>query len=557
MDNKKLAELLFPTIDKVTEDYKNMYPKRDLPSGAPVTRLGPSPTGFIHLGNLYGAFVDERIAHLNEGIFYLRLEDTDDKRYVEGSIEAIIDSLGFFGITFDEGINKNGESGKYGPYAQSQRGHIYKVFVKELVEKGVAYPCFMNEEVISEIREAQEKNKLTPGIYGQYAKCRDLTFEEVEAKINNGDEYVIRLKSQGNSEIDKENQSDYFTIVDGIRGEISMPRNFQDVVILKKIGLPTYHFAHVVDDYLMRTTHVVRGEEWLASLPIHIELFEALELEKPIYCHTAVLMKLDENGNKKKLSKRNDPELALSFYKEKGYHYKAVREYLLTILNSNFEEWRIENPDLPIDDFNFTFEKMSKAGALFDLNKLNDVSKDVILTIDNENLATFLLEWAKEFDETTFNLLSNNRKTLLEALSLGRDGDKPRKDFIYASQIIEFISYFFDETFKIEEDLPENISPDDAKEIFNRYLSLYDEDDNQEQWFNKVKELGEELKYAKKPKDYKKNPDQFKGHVGHVSTAIRIAIMGRSQSPDLWEIQQILGKEKVFSRINSYLNELS
>ncbi len=556
MNNKKLAELLFPTIETTTADYKNMYPERDLPNNTPVTRLGPSPTGFIHLGNLYGAFVDERLAHLNNGIFYLRLEDTDEKRYVEGSVEAIIDALSFFGIVFDEGINKNGESGSYGPYAQSQRGHIYKAFVKELVAHGLAYPCFMGEDEIAQIRATQEENKLTPGIYGEYAKCRDLSFEEVQAKLDNEEEYVIRLKSQGSSNIDKENQEGYFTIVDGIRGEISMPRNFQDVVILKKIGLPTYHFAHVVDDYLMRTTHVVRGEEWLASLPIHIELFEALKLEKPIFCHTAVLMKLDENGNKKKLSKRNDPELALSFYKEKGYHYKSVREYLLTILNSNFEEWRIENPSLPAENFNFTLEKMSKAGALFDLNKLNDVSKDVLLTISSDNLATFLLEWANEFDKGTFHLLNNNKETLIKALSLGRDGDKPRKDFIFASQIIDYISYFFDEKFTIEEGLPENVSNEDCAEIFNKYLTLYNEKDDQEQWFSKVKELGKELGYAKKPKDYKKNPDQYKGHVGHVSTAIRIAIMGRSQSPDLWEIQQILGKEKVFARIKAYLSNL-
>ena len=556
MDHKKLSELLFSDIDKTPADYEKIYPPRELPAGAPVVRLGPSPTGFIHLGNLYGAFVDERLAHQNAGVFFLRLEDTDEKRYVEGSVEAIIDSLSFFGIKFDEGITKDGETGNYGPYEQSKRGYIYKAYVKHLIELGFAYPCFLSEDEINSIREEQEQNKITPGIYGIYAKSRDLTFEQIEEKISNGEEYVIRLKSQGSSEIDKENKEGYFTIIDGIRGEISMPRNFQDVVILKKTGLPTYHFAHVVDDYLMRTTHVVRGEEWLASLPIHVELFEILELPKPIFCHTAVLMKIDENGNKKKLSKRNDPELALSFYKEKGYHPLAVREYLLTILNSNFEEWRIENPTLSAEKFVFTLEKMSKAGALFDLNKLNDISKDVLLGIDSDTLSEFLLQWAQEFSQTTFTLLSSHSETLIKALSLGRSGDKPRKDFMYASQMFNFISYFFDETFVIEENLPENVSSADCREILEKYISSYNHNDTQEEWFDKVRTIGEEMGYAKKPKDFKKNPDQYKGHVGHVSTAIRIALMGRSQSPDLWEIQQIFGEERVGLRIKSYTEQL-
>ncbi len=556
MNYNKLAELLFPDIEKVPADYEEIYPPRNLPEGAPAVRLGPSPTGFIHLGNLYGAFVDERLAHQNNGVFLLRLEDTDEKRYVEGSVETLIDSLSYFGIHFDEGITVNGETGSYGPYAQSKRGHIYKSYIKSLVKKGLAYPCFLTEEEISSIREEQEKNKITPGIYGKYAKSRNLDLEEIINKLDCGEEFVMRLKSQGNDQIDKENKDGYFTITDGIRGEITMPRNFQDVVILKKTGLPTYHFAHVVDDYLMRITHIVRGEEWLASLPIHIEIFESLELEKPIFCHTTVLMKLDENGNKKKLSKRNDPELALSYYKEQGYHYEAVREYLLTILNSNFEEWRIDNPALPIEEFIFTLEKMSKAGALFDLNKLNDISKDVLLNIDSISLSTFLLTWAKEFNLPAYVLLSMHQDTLIKALAIGRDGDKPRKDFMYASQIYDYISYFFDETFKIEEPIPENISNEDCKEILKRYSESYNEKDNQEEWFEKVRNISEDLGYAKKPKDYKKNPEEFKGHVGHVSTAIRVALMGRSQSPDLWEIQQIMGKEKVLQRLANYISQL-
>ena len=373
-----------------------MYPARNLPEGAKVTRLGPSPTGFIHLGNLYGAFVDERLAHQSDGIFYLRIEDTDDKRYVEGAVEIIINSLKFFGIHFDEGASLEGDLGDYGDYTQSKRGEIYQSFAKKLVAEGKAYPCFLTEEEIAEIRAGQEAAKANPGIYGEYAKSRELSYEEILENLNAGKPYVLRLKSDGNP-----NQSDEtvrkIRVNDAIRGILEMPENFQDVVILKATGIPTYHFAHVVDDHLMRTTHVIRGAEWLPSLPIHVELFEKLGWEPPIYCHTAQLMKLDEEGNKRKLSKRKDPELSLDYYRNQGYHPAAVREYLLTILNSNFEEWRMENPDAPIDDFTFTTEKMSNSGALFDLNKLNDISKDVLLRIPAAELYAFLKEWAEEF----------------------------------------------------------------------------------------------------------------------------------------------------------------
>ncbi len=373
MNYEKLAELLFPHIDKTPADYEAMYPARDLPAGAKVTRLGPSPTGFIHLGNLYGAFVDERLAHQSGGKFFLRIEDTDDKRYVEGAVEIIINSLRFFGIQFDEGATMNGDIGDYGDYTQSHRGPIYQCFAKKLVAEGKAYPCFMTEADIAEIHAQQEAQKANPGIYGKWAKSRDLSMEEIEAKLAAGTPYVIRLKSDGDMSL-PEDQIKRFQVEDAIRGTLDMPVNDQDTVLLKATGIPTYHFAHVVDDHLMRTTHVVRGAEWLPSLPIHVELFEKLGWEVPIYCHTAQLMKLDEEGNKRKLSKRKDPELSLDYYRNEGYHPAAVREYLLTILNSNFEEWRIANPDAPIDDFAFTTEKMSNSGALFDLNKLNDIS---------------------------------------------------------------------------------------------------------------------------------------------------------------------------------------
>lgn len=567
MDYNKLAELLFPDTNKTPDYYEKLYPERQLPAGAKVTRLGPSPTGFIHLGNLYGAFVDERIAHQSDGIFYLRIEDTDDKRFVEGAVETIISSLKFFDINFDEGallddVGNRVDTGIYGPYFQSERESVYKAFAKSLVAKGLAYPCFLTEEELAEIREKQEAAQETTGIYGKYAeKSRNLTFEEIQENIKNEMPYVIRLKSDGNltGEVREDGSPKlrYITVMDGIRGKVSMPANDQDVIILKTTGIPTYHFAHVVDDHLMRTTHVIRGEEWLMSLPIHVELFEKLGFEPPVYCHTAVLMKLDdETGNKRKLSKRKDPELSLDYYRKKGYHPQAVKEYLLTILNSNFEEWRAENPDASIDDFAFTTDKMSSGGALFDLNKLNDVSKDVLLRIPAPKLADFLAGWAKEFKPTAADLLGGSddaKAYLTKILDLGRDDKKPRKDLIYASQMFEFISYFYDNYFVIREQIPEEVSDDDAKEILTRYEAGYNHSDDQSEWFNKIREIAVDMGYAAKPKDYKKHPEEYKGHVGHVSTVIRLAITGRSQSPDVWAIQQILGEERTRARIKELI----
>ena len=552
MDYNRLAELLFPHIDKTPDDYEAMFPKRDLPEGAMVTRLGPSPTGFIHLGNLYGAFVDERLAHQSGGTFYLRIEDTDDKRYVEGAVETIITSLKFFDINFDEGALLDGETGNYGPYYQSQRGEIYQCFVKELVKKGLAYPCFLTEDELAAIRQTQEAAKETTGIYGKYAEAsRNLSLEEIEANIKAGKPYVVRLKSSGNHDLPSE-EIRHIKVEDAIRGTLSMPENNQDVIILKATGIPTYHFAHVIDDYFMRTTHVIRGEEWLMSLPIHVELFEKLGFEMPVYCHTAQLMKLD-NGNKRKLSKRKDPELSLDYYRQEGYHPQAVKEYLLTILNSNFEEWRIDNPDAPIDDFKFTTEKMSSGGALFDLNKLNDVSKAVLVKIPAAELCSFMTEWAREFRPEILPLFEGSEEYITKILDLGRSGNKPRKDLVYGRQIFEFISYFFDDYFRIEDTIPENVSDEDAAEILKRYLESYDHSDDQSQWFDKIREIGTEMGYAAKPKDFKKNPDQYKGHVGHVSTVIRIAVTGRSQSPDIWEIQQILGEKRTRERIGALI----
>ena len=556
MNHKELSELIYPSLPHTPEDYEAMYPQRDLPEGAMVTRLGPSPTGFIHLGNLYGAFVDERLAHQSGGTFFLRIEDTDDKRYVENAVETIIGSLDFFGIRFDEGVTENGDIGSYGDYTQSHRGEIYRTFAKKLIAEGLAYPCFLTEEEIGAIREKQEAEKISPGIYAGWSKYRDRDKDEaveneVVSRINAGEPFVIRLKSRGVPNASAEETSRH-TVNDAIRGELSVPDNFLDVVIIKQTGIPTYHFAHVVDDHLMRTTHVVRGEEWLPSLPIHVELFEDLGWDLPVYCHTAQLMKIGEDGNKRKLSKRHDPELSLDFYRNEGYHPAAVREYLLTILNSNYEEWRIENPDAPADEFRFATEKMSSSGALFDLNKLNDVSKNTLLRIDAHELASWLKSWSDEF-APEYGYMFADMDHLAEILDLGRHDARPRADLVYARQIMDFIGYFFDESFEIRDEYPAEAAAD-ADKILKAYLDSYDHSDDNGQWFDKIREIAVSLGYAAKPKDFKKHPEDYKGHVGHVSTIIRIALMGRAQSPDVWAIQQIMGEEMVRARIGAALN---
>ncbi|MCR6544142.1 glutamate--tRNA ligase [Dehalobacterium formicoaceticum] len=544
MDNKKLADLLFPKITRSITDYETVFPERNLSEDAKVTRLAPSPTGFIHLGNLYGAFVDERLAHQSNGVFMLRIEDTDDKRQVEGAVETIISSLEFFDLKFDEGAGIDGEKGSYGPYFQSKRAELYQTAAKHLVEMGRAYPCFCSEEELEEIRKQQMAENVNTGYYGKWARDRNLSLEEIQVHLANQERFVLRLKSMGILE-------QTFEIEDAIRGYLSMPVNDQDVVILKANGIPTYHFAHVVDDHFMRVTHVVRGEEWLSTLPIHYELFTTLGWEFPVYCHTAHLMKIDE-GIKRKLSKRKDPELGLEYYMKLGYHPAAVREYLMTILNSNFEEWRIENPDSDIDEFHFTLNKMSNSGALFDLGKLNDISKNVLVNIYAQEIFDFLVKWGQAYRREIVDLLLEHQAAVLQLLDVGRDDPvKPRKDLIYCEQIFDFISYFFDEYFQIVDPYPENIDEEEVKKILKAYLSTYDHSDEQSQWFDKIRTIATENGYAAKPKDFKKHPDQYKGHVGDVSTVIRIAIVGRTSSPDVWALQQIMGADKVQQRIKS------
>ena len=541
MENKKMAQLLLPDIDKTPEYYENLYPERNLPEGAKVTRLGPSPTGFIHLGNLFGAITDERLAHLSDGVFYLRIEDTDNKREVEGAVDVVINTLRYFGVEFDEGATADGEKGAYGPYRQRQRKEIYQTFAKSLIERGLAYPCFCSEEELSAMREKQTELKENFGYYGKWAVHRNITVEQAKKNIDEGKPFVLRFRAP-------ENTGKTFTIEDGIRGELTMPENEQDVVILKSDGIPTYHFAHVVDDHLMRTTHVVRGEEWLATLPIHVQLFQAMGWKAPTYCHTAQLMKIDD-GVKRKLSKRKDPELSLDYYKSEGYLPGAVWEYMMTVLNSNYEQWRMDNPDKDVKEFPFTAKKMGISGSLFDIDKLNDVSKNYLATLDSETVYNYITDWAKECDEEYYSLLTRDREFSLGMIAIGRGGEKPRKDISHWKQSKDFYSFFFDELFTIEDSFPENVSEEDRRAILTKYMETYDHSDDQSTWFSKVRALGEELGYAPQPKLYKKNPESYKGHVGDVSGVIRVAITGRTNSPDIWCIQQVLGEERSMERI--------
>lgn len=543
MDNKKLAELLFPQIDKSPADYEKLYPERELPEGAKVTRIGPSPTGFVHLGNLYNAIIGERLAHQSDGVFYLRVEDTDAKREVEGAVELVLSAMDYFGIHFDEGVVENdGQNGDYAPYRQRMREDIYKCFAKQLVEMGLAYPCFCSEERLAEMRETQMADQINFGYYGEWAVCRNLSFEEVKAKIDAGEKYVLRFRSNGNIE-------NTVNVFDGIRGELALQENYQDFVLLKSDGIPTYHFAHVVDDHLMRTTHVVRGEEWLSTLPIHAQLFDTFGWKRPIYCHTPVLMKMD-GERKRKLSKRKDPELGLDYYRSEGYLPDAVREYLMTVLNSNFEEWRAENPDTPMEDFKFTLEKMSNSGALFDSMKLEDISREIIFKMTPEEIYNEMSLWLKEYDEEYYTYFTRDPKLTCTAINVGRDGARPRKDLVNWKQAKEFLSIYFDETLVKEADYPENVSKEDRAEIKKRYLEGYDHNDDNSQWFGKIREITADLGYAVKPKDFKKNPDMYKGSITDVSNVIRVALTGRTNSPDLWEICHIIGEDAMRRRID-------
>lgn len=549
MDYQRLANLLFPDITTTPADIEAMYPPRSLPEGAKVTRIAPSPTGFMHLGNLFSAIVSERLAHQSGGVFFLRIEDTDLKRAVEGGVETIIRVFNHYGLNFDEGATIEGDKGAYGPYRQRQRAKIYQTFAKVLVEEGLAYPCFCTEEELNEMRQQQQEMKINFGYYGQWAKCRDLTFEQIEENIQAGKPYVLRFRSPGDP-------NKRFVHRDLVKGDIELPENDQDIVLLKSDGIPTYHFAHVIDDHFMGTTHVVRGEEWLATLNIHLQLFRTLGWKPPKYVHTAQLMKMD-GGSKRKLSKRKDPELALDFYNAEGYPVPSVLEYLMTLLNSNFEDWRIANPTAPMDDFQFTTKKMGNSGSLFDIDKLKDVSKNTISVMSADEVYNEVTGWAKDYDQQLYTLLTADEQKAKAIFAIGRVGAKPRKDIAIWSEVKDYLAFFYDELYVPATSYPENVAKEDAIAILTRYKGIYSPADDGDTWFNKVRELGETLGFAAKPKDYKKNPDQFKGHVGDVSQVIRLAITGRTNSPDLCSVMQILGEETCQKRLDEAIATLS
>lgn len=548
-DNLRMAELLFGNITKTPEDYEAMYPKRNLGEGVVVTRFAPSPTGFLHFGGLFAAFIEKTAARTSNGIFYLRIEDTDKKREIENGVSFIVKGLDDFGIEIDEGmLSETEEKGAYGPYMQSKRTEIYQAFVKSLVQKGLAYPCFMTEEELASIREKQEGEKLLPGVYGEFAKYRDISVEEAEKRIKNGDEYVVRLKSPGSE--DKR-----VKFKDVIKGEIEMPENILDVVLLKKDGTPTYHFAHAVDDHLMRTTHVIRGDEWISSVPIHLQLFYVLGFKAPKYAHISPIMK-EENGGKRKLSKRKDPEAAVSFYDKAGYPSGAVWEYLMTLANSNYEDWRIANPKEDIESFKFTFSKMSKAGALFDIVKLNDVSKNYISTLNAEEVYDLVTAWAKDNNEKLYTLLVDDEEYAKSIFAIERGNAKPRKDIAKWEDVENYVSYFYGELWDRKRDFADNLSNSDMIEIIEKYKEVYDENSTADEWFPTLREMAVELGYAKSPKDYKKEPEAYKGHVGDAAGVIRAAVTGRRNTPDLYEILQVLGKDEVIRRFDEAIELL-
>ena len=545
-DFKKIADFIFSDVDKTPEYYEELYPKRQLPEGARVTRFAPSPTGYLHFGGLYASFASKLTADTTNGVFMLRIEDTDKKREVEDGVTGIVNGLKAFGMTPHEGVmGYDSESGIYGPYTQSKRRAIYRTFAKKLMEEGKAYPCFCTPEDLDEIRAKQE-NEDIKGYYGEYAKCRNLSDQEIIDKINAGTPFTVRLRSEGNIE-------NKIKFDDMIKGKIEMSQNVNDVVILKADGIPTYHFAHAVDDHLMGTTHVVRGDEWIASVPLHIELFRALGFKPVKYAHIAPIMK-EENGGKRKLSKRKDPEANVSYYIEKGYPEESVKEYMLTILNSNFEDWRRANKNESIEKFPFNLKKMSVSGALFDMVKLNDVSKNVISLMKCDKVYDLVTAWAKDYDETIYKLFTENPQKAKDILNIDRENPKPRKDIAYWDEVKDYVSYFYNELYSPDFTLPQNIEKADAINILTKYKEIYSENDTKDEWFAKIKGLCEECGFTGNVKEYKKNPDAYKGHVGDVSSVIRIAITSRTNTPDLYYIMQILGTQEVLNRLQNAIN---
>ena len=547
MDTVALSNLLFPNVTDTPESLEEKYPLRQAPEGAVITRMAPSPTGFVHLGNLVQGLTSERMAHQSGGTLFLRVEDTDAKREVSGAVEVLINTLKHYGIHFDEGATIDGDNGAYGPYRQRQRAAIYHVYAKKLVAEGMAYPCFCTEEELSAMREKQEANKETTGYYGSYAIWRDRPMEDIQAQLDAGNPWVLRFRSTGSIE----NQ---FLFDDLVKGKLTITENNVDHVLLKSDGIPTYHFAHAVDDHLMRTTHVVRGDEWLPTLPFHIQLFKALGFKLPKYVHIGPLMKMD-GTSKRKLSKRKDPELALTYYKAEGFPVQAVYEYIMTLLNSNYEDWRRANPTAPASDFKFSPKKLNPAGNLFDYAKLTDVSKNEIAKMDAETVYALLLEWAKEFDVDFAAKLEQDPQYTISILAIGRGGKKPRKDLAVWKEAKPYMGFFYDEYLELPvfDDRFEN---ETVKKALTKFLDIYDPVDDSTVWFDKIKKITEEMGFATDMKAYKADPSAYPGSVADVSTFIRQAVTGKVNSPDLYTVMQILGSDRTTERIHAVLETL-
>ena len=547
MDYQALADLLFPDVTETPEEVEARFPARDLPEGAVVSRMAPSPTGFVHLGNLVQGTISERMTHQSGGVLFLRVEDTDAKREVPGAVEVLIDTLKHYGIQFDEGATHTGDNGIYGPYRQRQRAAIYHVFAKKLVREGMAYPCFCTEEELGAMREKQEAMKVNFGYYGQFAMWRDRPIEDIQAQLDAGNPWVLRFRSTGSIE----NQ---FKFDDLVKGKLTITENDIDHVLLKSDGIPTYHFAHAVDDHLMRTTHVVRGDEWMATLPFHIQLFKALGFKLPKYVHIGPLMKMD-GTSKRKLSKRKDPELALTYYKAEGFPIAAVREYIMTILNSNFEDWRRANPDAALDDFKFSPKKLNPAGSLFDYAKLTDVSKNVISKMSAETVYELLTQWAQEFDGDFGQKLAADPAFATSILAIGRGGKKPRKDLAVWKDAKDYMGFFYDEYLEAPV-FSEKFSKETVATALNKFLEKFDIADDSGVWFEKVKAITTEMGFTTDMKAYKADPEAFPGTVADISTFIRQAVTGKTNSPDLYTVMQILGYERTVERIRNVIAAL-
>ena len=542
MNYKELADLLYPDVTMSIDDLEKKYPKRDLPDHSEVCRFAPSPTGRMHLGNLFASFMPEVFAHQSNGVFILRIEDTDDKRAIENGINLIFNDLRAYNYQIDESPLTGGE---YGPYIQTQRKDIYKVCAKYLVSIGRAYPCFCSEEDLNVMREKQEKCKERIGYYGKYAKCRNLSIEEVKKHLENGDKFVLRLKSMGDFE-------KKIVYTDLVKGRLELPENDIDQVLIKSDGIPPYAFAHVVDDHFMRVTVVTRDDSYISSVPYHFEIWDAMGFTKPRFAHLLPL-NIKDGETIRKISKRKDPEAAVAFYHERGIPVEAIKLYFATLLNSNFEEWYIANPNKSYRDFHFDFSKMSKSGPLFDMEKLINISRNYLSRVSASDLYENLKKWASEFDKEFYDIIDKYKEYTINILNIEREQDKPRKDFSCYSDIKNYIWYMFNEYFDSADREYEFKNITDRafiKEILKEYMDNYYEADDKDTWFNKMKELAVKFGFASNMKEYKNNPEAFKGNITDIATVIRVGVTTRSMTPDLYDILRLLGKEEINRRID-------